>query len=97
MTALFFFLALLTGRCWWDLSCCVGDGEHVLLVQDLIVREEYRRQGIGHALFRTVWDKWCSVRMFQANTDASDPTANRFYRSFGMKKLEEGGMTGYYR
>ena len=76
---------------------CIGDGEHVLLVQDLIVREEYRRQGIGHALFRTVWDKWCSVRMFQANTDASDPTANRFYRSFGMKKLEEGGMTGYYR
>ena len=56
-----------------------------------------RCQGIGHALFRTVWDKWCSVRMFQVNTDASDPTANRFYRSFGMKKLEEGGMTGYYR
>ena len=76
---------------------CVGDGEHVLLIQDLIVREEYRRQGVGSALFRAVWDKWPGVRMFQVNTDLQDPGPNRFYRSFGMKPLEEGGMVGYFR
>jgi len=76
---------------------CVGDGEHILLVQDLIVHPEYQRQGIGTALFRTVWDKYEGVRMFQVNTDMEDERDNRFYQSFGMKKLETGGMVSYFR
>lgn len=76
---------------------CVGDGEHILLVQDLIVHPKYQRQKIGTTLFRMVWDKYADVRMFQVNTDMEDERDNRFYQSFGMKKLEEGSMVSYYR
>ena len=76
---------------------CVGDGEHILVVQDLIVALSYRRQGIGTRLFRAVWDRYAEVRMFHVVTDPSDPVDNQFYRSFGMKKLEEGSMVSYFR
>lgn len=76
---------------------CVGDGEHILVVQDLIVHPTYQKKRIGTTLFRTVWDKYIDVRMFQVNTDMEDEVDNHFYQSFGMKKLEEGGMVSYFR
>lgn len=76
---------------------CVGDGEHILLVQDLIVDRAYQKQGIGTALFKEVWDKYKDVRMFQVNTDLEDEVDNRFYKSMGMKPLEEGHMISYFR
>jgi len=36
---------------------CVGDGEHILVVQDLIVEPEHQKQGIGTHLFTAVWGK----------------------------------------
>lgn len=76
---------------------CVGDGEHIVVVQDLIVDRAYQKQGIGSHLFRTVWDKYAEVRMFQVNTDLEDEVDNHFYQSFGMKTLEQGHMISYYR
>lgn len=76
---------------------CVGDGEHILLVQDLIVEPEHQKQGIGTCLFKTVWEKYANVRMFQVVTDIEDKVDNHFYPSFGMKKLEEGEMVSYFR
>ena len=76
---------------------CVGDGEHILLVQDLIVDKAYQKQGIGTTLFKTVWEKYKDVRMFQVNTDLEDEVDNHFYKSMGMKPLEEGNMVSYFR
>ena len=76
---------------------CVGDGEHILLVQDLIVDKAYQKQGIGTTLFKSVWDKYKHVRMFQVNTDLEDEVDNRFYKSMGMKPLAEGHMISYFR
>jgi len=76
---------------------CVGDGEHIVLVQDLIVDRCYQKQGIGSTLFRTVWDKYKDVRMFQVVTDLEDEVDNHFYQSFGMKPLKEGHMIAYFR
>ena len=76
---------------------CVGDGAHIVLVQDLIVDRAYQKQGIGTCLFKTVWDKYSDVRMFQVNTDLEDEVDNHFYQSFGMKKLEQGHMVSYFR
>lgn len=76
---------------------CVGDGEHIVLVQDLAVRSEYQKRRIGTTLFQMVWDKYKDVRMFQVVTDLEDEVDNRFYQSFGMKKLEEGHMVSYFR
>lgn len=76
---------------------CVGDGEHIVLVQDLIVRPGYQRKGIGTALFQAVWDRYIDVRMFHVLTDIEDEVDNHFYQAFGMKKLEEGHVVGYFR
>lgn len=76
---------------------CVGDGEHILLVQDLIIDKKHRRQGIGTILFKKIWEKYADVRMFQVNTDLYDEADNRFYQSFGMRKLVEGDMISYFR
>ena len=76
---------------------CVGDGEHILLVQDLIVDKKHRRQGIGTTLFKAAWDKYADVRMFQVVTDLYDEADNHFYQSLGMRKLVEGDMVSYFR
>lgn len=76
---------------------CVGDGEHVLVVQDLIVEPEYQKQGIGTYLFKTIMEKYSKVRMFMVVTDIEDIVDNKFYQSFKFKKLADMNMVGYIR
>jgi len=75
----------------------VGDGEHILMIQDLIVRKDYQKKGIGTKLFKDTWNKYINVRMFHVVTDIHDKVDNKFYKSFGMKKLKKGNMVSYYR
>ena len=76
---------------------CVGDGEHIVLVQDLIVASDYQRTGIGRALMKQISEKYADVRMFMLVTDAQDENANAFYQAIGMKKLEQNGCVSYMR
>ena len=76
---------------------CLGDGEHFVIVQDLIVHKEYQRQGIGSTLFQTAEKKYESVRMFHVITDLTDERNHAFYKKMGMKTLEEGNMISYFR
>ena len=76
---------------------CVGDGEHILVVQDLIVDPKYQKRGIGTYLFKTVLQKYSKVRMFIVITDIEDQVDNKFYQSFNLKKLENMNMVGYIR
>ena len=76
---------------------CVGDGEHIVLVQDLIVAPDYQRTGIGRALMKQIFEKYADVRMFMLVTDAQDENANAFYQAIGMKKLEQNGCVSYMR
>jgi ribosomal protein S18 acetylase RimI-like enzyme len=76
---------------------CVGDGEHILVVQDLIVDPEYQQRGIGTYLFKTIMQKYSKVRMFMVITDIEDIVDNKFYQSFNLKRLEDMNMIGYIR
>lgn len=76
---------------------CVGDGEHVVIIQDIIIDAEHKRQGLGRELMNLVFEKYSSVRWIQLNTDISDERANSFYKSLGMKKIEETGAISYCR
>lgn len=76
---------------------CVGDGEHVLLVQDLIIDPSYQKRGIGSYLFKTIMQKYSAVRMFLVVTDIEDEVDNKFYQSFGLKKLADKQMVSYVR
>lgn len=74
---------------------CVGDGEHIVYIQDLIVDKPYQHQGIGKALLQKAREKYPQVRTFALMTDASDKKANAFYEAMKMRSYENAGLTGY--
>ena len=76
---------------------CVGDGEHIVLVQDLIVAPDYLRRGIGRELMQRIFDRFAHVRMLMLNTDETDKRANAFYQAIGMKKMQEMGCISYMK
>ena len=57
----------------------VGDGEHIVLVQDLIVLSEYQNRGIGSGLFEKTMKKFANVRTFMIITDIEDKKNQVFY------------------
>ena len=83
------------GPCLVGFVRCVGDGAHVLYVQDLIVDPPYQRRGIGGALLHRARERYAGVRMFTLATDASVPASNSFYAAMGMKRYENAGIAGY--
>lgn len=76
---------------------CVGDGEHMLLAQDLIIDPDYQQQGIGTYLFKTIMKKYETVRSFIVITDIEDKVDNKFYQSFNFKKIADKHMVCYIR
>lgn len=76
---------------------CVGDAEHVILVQDLIVKKDYRRNGLAKKLMNEVFEKYKDVRWIQVNTDGEDEVANAFYKAIGMKEISEAGTVSYFK
>lgn len=76
---------------------CVGDAEHVVLVQDLIVKKDYRRKGLAKKLMKEVFEKYKDVRWIQVNTDGEDEVANAFYKAIGMKEISEAGVVSYFK
>ncbi|MGT2755978.1 GNAT family N-acetyltransferase [Streptococcus ovuberis] len=76
---------------------CIGDGEPIVVIQDLLVHPDHQKQGIGRTLLKKIWDHYSHVRQLQLNTDLNDATANQFYRNLGMKSLQEGQLIAYFR
>ena len=76
---------------------CVGDGEHILIVQDLIVDPNYQKRGIGTELFQFILNKYKDVRMFLVVTDLYDEVDNHFYQKNGLVKIEAKEMVAYTR
>ena len=76
---------------------CVGDGEHIVLIQDVLVKEADRRKGVGSALIRNVLTKYRQVRMISLYTDAEDEADNGFYQSLGFRKIGENHMVSYMK
>lgn len=76
---------------------CVGDGEHIIVVQDLIVDVKYQKNGVGTVLFQHVLDRFASVRMFLVVTDLYDEVDNRFYQKNRLVKIEDRDMIAYVR
>lgn len=76
---------------------CVGDAEHVVLVQDLIVKKDYRRKGLAKKLMKELFEKYKDVRWIQVNTDSEDEVANAFYKAIGMKDISEAGVVSFFK
>ena len=76
---------------------CVGDAEHVVLVQDLIVKKDYRRKGLAKKLMKEVFEKYKDVRWIQVNTDGENEVANALYKAIGMKEISEAGTVSFFK
>ena len=74
----------------------VGDGNTVILLQDILVHPDHRRQGIGSALIRTALDRFKSVRQVLLITDDT-PETTAFYASLGFKAVDALGCKAFMR
>ena len=71
----------------------VGDGHSVIFVQDLLVRPDYQRQGIGTKLIEEALATFPHVYQRLLVTDRSEKNL-AFYQSLGFVELSEQACTG---
>ena len=71
----------------------VGDGHSVLSVQDLLVRPDYQRQGIGRKLLKEALTTFPHVYQRLLVTERSEKNL-AFYQSLGFVELSEQACTG---
>ena len=74
----------------------VGDGQTVVLIQDVLVRPEYQGRGVGRALLETALDRFRSVRQVQLLTD-DRPETVAFYEALGFKPVNSFGCKAFLR
>lgn len=74
----------------------VEDGHTIVFVQDILVRPQFQRRGIGPALLQAVLNRYAGVRQIELLTDDTPETA-AFYRSMGFRELTELGCRGFMK
>ena len=74
----------------------VGDGHSSVLVQDLLVKPDFQRQGIGSALLREILVRYREVYQLQLMTDDTAET-KAFYQKLGLVPIETLGVCGMMR
>lgn len=74
---------------------CVGDGEFIIFIQDIIVKNEFKRKGIGKKLIEHIFDKYDRVRQKVIICD-DVVELELFYKSFGYKSIEEYNLKCFY-
>lgn len=68
----------------------VGDGQTVVLIQDILIYPEYQRKGIGTKLVDMVVKHFDGVRQIQLLTDNTHKTLS-FYHSLGFCEVSSLG------
>ena len=71
----------------------VGDGHSVIFVQDLLVRPDHQRQGIGRKLLKEALATFPTVYQRLLVTECSEKNL-AFYQSLGFVELSEQACTG---
>lgn len=75
----------------------VGDDNHIVYIQDILVLKSHQRQGVGTALIDTILNRYSHVRQIVLMTDAEDETACTFYQKNGFKTMQESNIVGYVK
>ena len=78
------------------LARVVGDGHTVVFVQDILVRPQFQRRGIGSALLQAVLNQYANVRQIELVTDDT-PKTTAFYHSMGFQELTDLGCRGFMK
>jgi GNAT superfamily N-acetyltransferase len=81
------------------LARTISDGETVCYLQDLLVRPEVHRTGIGRRLVEELKQRYADCRFFVLSTDgagtADAQSSHPFYRALGLIPHEEQGMAAF--
>ena len=67
---------------------CISDDASIMYLQDVLVRPQYQKQGIGRILVQKSLDRYSHVRQKLLLTD-NRPEQLRFYASMGYKNTNE--------
>lgn len=77
----------------------ISDDESVTYVQDLLVKPEFHRQGIGRELLRWLMKRYAHCRFFLLATDPEGTPEGRrnhaFYRQLGFVSFAEKELAGF--
>ena len=73
----------------------ISDGVTISYVQDLLVRPNHQRTGIGRALLDRVLHEYRDVRQLVLMTDHDGP--RDFYAAAGLVSFAELGLVGFLR
>ena len=74
----------------------VGDGQTVVLIQDILVHPAQQRQGVGTMLMDALLKRFPHVRQIQLLTDDTPKTVS-FYESLGFKLVDATGCKSFIR
>lgn len=74
----------------------VGDGQTIIYIQDIIVLNLYKRNGIGSRLLYCILDKYNNVRQKVLITDDTDET-RAFYEANGFMSCDKKRITAFVR
>jgi len=89
-------LSVWDGRELVGLARAVGDDASIAYIQDILVRPDRQRNGIGTRLAAAAPERFAHVPQIVLITDDEPKTAS-FYRSVGMTDLGELGIRGFAR
>lgn len=70
------------------LARTISDGATIAYLQDILVRPEAQRTGLGRQLFRTIFDTYDGVRQRALMTGISD-RQRAFYESLGFAEAHD--------
>ncbi|HEY8302746.1 MAG TPA: GNAT family N-acetyltransferase [Jatrophihabitans sp.] len=73
----------------------VSDGASICYLQDLLVRPDQQRAGVGRVLLAEVLRRYADLRQVVLTTDADGP--HEFYRALGFVPTGELGLVSYSR
>ncbi len=72
----------------------VGDGLTIIYIQDILVKKDYKRKGIGTKLFKELLDEYKDVRQKVLLTDDSEETRG-FYEDNGFVSCDKGQLVAF--
>ncbi len=74
----------------------VGDGESIMYIQDILILNEFHRNGIGTELMKYVLEKFMYIRQKTLLTGTSEKQ-KKFYESLGFNDTNDSECVAFIR
>jgi len=72
----------------------IGDGQTIVYIQDIIVKHNAKRKGIGSSLVKMVLSEFNHVRQIVLLTD-DNPESRGFYEALNFESCDKGTLVAF--